>query len=117
MKTKLDRSAKSLMACDLTNGIINLFGETFLVAYFLQISNENIIQVSTFYIILYLILGVGSILLGNIIKSKPKKRVSIYRFGIIIKSIYILLIILFKNKISHYFIIFAIFYGIAEALY
>ena len=117
MKTKLDRSAKSLMACDLTNNIINLFGETFLVAYFLQISNENIIQVSTFYIILYLILGVGSILLGNIIKSKPKKRVSIYRFGIIIKSIYILLIILFKNKISHYFIIFAIFYGIAEALY
>ena len=115
MKTKLDRSAKSLMACDLTNNIINLFGETFLVAYFLQISNENIIQVSTFYIILYLILGVGSILLGNI--SKPKKRVSIYRFGIIIKSIYILLIILFKNKISHYFIIFAIFYGIAEALY
>lgn len=73
MKTKLDRSAKSLMACDLTNNIINLFGETFLVAYFLQISNENIIQVSTFYIILYLILGVGSILLGNIIKSKPKK--------------------------------------------
>ena len=117
MKTKLDRSAKSLMACDLTNNIINLFGETFLVAYFLQISNENIIQVSTFYIILYLILGVGCILLGNIIKSKPKKRVSIYRFGIIIKSIYILLIILFKNKISHYFIIFAIFYGIAEALY
>ncbi len=117
MKTKLDRSAKSLMACDLTNNIINLFGETFLVAYFLQISNENIIQVSTFYIILYLILGVGSILLGNIIKSKPKKRVSIYRFGIIIKSIYILLIILFKNKISRYFIIFAIFYGIAEALY
>lgn len=117
MKTKLDRSAKSLMACDLTNNIINLFGETFLVAYFLQISNENIIQVSTFYIILYLILGVGSILLGNIIKSKPKKRVSIYRFGIIIKSIYILLIILFKNKISHCFIIFAIFYGIAEALY
>ncbi len=117
MKTKLDRSAKSLMACDLTNNIINLFGETFLVAYFLQISNENIIQVSTFYIILYLILGVGSILLGNIIKSKPKKRVSIYRFGIIIKSIYILLIVLFKNKISRYFIIFAIFYGIAEALY
>ena len=117
MKTKLDRSAKSLMVCDLTNGIINLFGETFLIAYFLQISNENIIQVSTFYIILYLLLGVGNILLGNIIKSKPKKRVSIYRFGIIVKSIYILLIVLFKDKISQYFIIFAIFYGIAEALY
>ena len=117
MKTKLDRSAKSLMACDLTNGIINLFGETFLVAYFLQISNENIIQVSTYYIILYSLLGIGNILLGNIIKSKPTKRGSIYRLAIIIKSFYILLIVLFKNKISQYFIIFAIFYGIAESLY
>lgn len=117
MKTKLDRSSIALMACDLTNSIINLFGETFLVAYFLQISNENIVQVSTFYIILYSLLGIGNILLGNIIKSKPQKRVTIYRFGIIIKSIYILLIVLFKQKISQHFIIFAIFYGIAEALY
>ena len=35
MKSKLDKSAKSLMACDLTNSVINLFGETFLVAYFI----------------------------------------------------------------------------------
>lgn len=117
MKSKLDKSAKSLMICDLTNSIVSLFGETFLVAYFLQISNENIIQVSIFYIILYTLLGIGSILLGNIIKSKPQKRVVIYRFGIIVKSIYILLIVLFKEEISQYFIAFAIFYGIAEALY
>lgn len=117
MKNKLDKSAKSLMACDLTNSVVNLFGETFLIAYFLQISNENIIQVSIFYIILYALLGIGSILLGNIIKSKPQRRVTIYRFGIIVKSIYILLIVLFKEIISQYFIVFAIFYGIAEALY
>lgn len=117
MKSKLDKSAKSLMACDLTNSVVNLFGETFLVAYFLQISNENIIQVSIFYIILYTLLGIGNILLGNIIKSKPQKRVVIYRFGIIVKSIYILLIVLFKEEIRQYFIVFAIFYGIAEVLY
>ena len=111
MKSKLDKSAKSLMACDLTNSVVNLFGETFLVAYFLQISNENIIQVSIFYIILYTLLGIGSILLGNIIKSKPQKRVVIYRVGIIVKSIYILLIVLFKEDIRQYFIVFAIFYS------
>lgn len=117
MKSRLDKSARSLMACDLTNSVVSLFGETFLVAYFLQISNENIIKVSIFYIILYSLLGLGNILLGYIIKSKPQKRVVIYRFGIIVKSIYILLIALFKEKISKYFIIFAIFYGIAETLY
>ena len=46
---KLDKSSKALMTCDLTNSIISLFGETFLVAYFLQVSNENIVQVSIYY--------------------------------------------------------------------
>lgn len=117
MKNKLDKSSKALMLCDLTNSIVSLFGETFLVAYFLQISNENIVQVSIYYIIIYSILGLGNILLGNIMKSNPKNRVTIYRIGIIIKSIYILLMVLFKENTSQYFIIFAIFYGIAEALY
>lgn len=114
---RLDKSAKALMVCDLTNTIVSLFGETFLVAYFLQISNENIVQVSTYYIMIYALLGLGSIFLGNIIKSNAKNRVIIYRVGIIVKSIYILLMVLFKEKINQYFVIFAIFYGIAEALY
>lgn len=117
MKDKLDKSSKALMTCDLTNSIVSLFGETFLVAYFLQISNENIVQVSIFYIILYSLLALGSFALGNIMKSKPQKRIIIYRLGIIIKSIYILLIVIFKEKISEYFILVAIFYGIAESLY
>lgn len=29
---KIDKSAKALMTCDLTNSIVSLFGETFLVA-------------------------------------------------------------------------------------
>lgn len=113
----LNKSSKALMICDLTNSIVSLFGETFLIAYFLQISNENIVQVSMFYMILYSLLAFGSFALGNIMKSNPFKRVIIYRFGIIIKSIYILLIVLFKEKISEYFIFVAIFYGIAESLY
>lgn len=117
MKNKLDKSSVSLMTCDLINTIISLFGETFLVAYFLQISNENIVQVSTYYIIVYALLGLGNVLLGNILKSNPKNRVILYRISIIVKSIYILLIVLFKEDISQYFIIFAISYGMAEALY
>ncbi len=117
MKNKIDKSARALMTCDLTNSIVSLFGETFLVAYFLQISNENIVQVSIYYIILYALLALGSFLLGSVMKSKPQKRVIIYRFGIVIKSVYILLIVLFKEKINQYFIVVAIFYGIAESLY
>lgn len=114
---KLDKSARALMTCDLINTIVNLFGETFLVAYFLQVSNENIIQVSIYYIIVYSLFGIGNILQGNILKRNPKNRVTTYRLGIIVMSIYILLIVLFKEKISDYFILVAVFYGVAGALY
>ena len=105
---KLDKSSKALMTCDLINSIISLFGETFLVAYFLQVSNENIVQISIYYIIIYTLLGIGSLVLGNLMKSKPSKRINIYRVGIIVKSIFILLIVLFKENINQYFMIFAI---------
>lgn len=117
MKNKLDKSSKSLMTCDLINSIVNLFGETFLIAYFLQVTNENIVQVSIYYIIVYSLLSIGNFMQGNILKSKPQKRVVVYRFGIIVRSIFILLIVLLKEKISDYFIVIAVFYGIAAALY
>lgn len=117
MANKLDKSSKSLMACDLINSIVNLFGETFLVAYFLQVTNENIIQVSIYYIIVYFLFGMGNFLQGNVLKSKPQKRVTMYRFGIVVMSIYILSIALLKENISDYFVCIAIFYGIAGALY
>lgn len=105
------------MICDLTNSIISLFGDTFLVAYFLQVSNENIVQVSIYYIIIYTLLGIASLVLGNLMKRMPSKRIIIYRVGIIVKSIFVLLIVLLKENINQYFMIFAIFYGITEALY
>lgn len=117
MKNKLNKNTKVLMSCDLINNIVSLFGDTFLVAYFLQISNENIVQVSMWYIVVYSLLGLGSLILGYFIKKHPKQIVNIYKIGIAIKSIYILSILLINQNINQYFILIAMFYGIAEALY
>ena len=117
MNNKLNTSAKALISCDLINDVVKLFGDTFLVAYFLQVSNENIVQVSLYYIIVYALLGLGHILLGKTLKKHTKGRINIYRIGIIVKSIFVLLIVLLKNNINSYYIGIAIFYGISEALY
>ena len=117
MKNKLDKSSKSLMACDLINSIVNLFGDTFLIAYFLQVTNENIVQVAIYYIIVYSLFAIGNFLQGSILKRKPKNRVDIYRIGIIVKSIFILLIVLFKEKINDYYVLVALLYGIGGTLY
>ena len=59
----------------------------------------------------------GHIALGKTLKKHPKGRINIYRTGIIVKSIFVLFIVLLKNNISSYYISIAIFYGISEALY
>lgn len=117
MEEKLDKSSKALMICDLTNGIVRLFGATFLVAYLLQVSNQNITQTAIYYAIVYSLLVLGSIPVGKIAKIAPEKRVILYRVGIIVKSLYILSIVLFKDDLSENYIYVAIFFGISEALY
>ena len=62
MNNKLSKSAKCLMASDLIYTLTALFLETFLVAYFLKVTNDSIIQISIFYIIIYSLLGIGNVL-------------------------------------------------------
>ena len=62
MKNKISKSAKCLMASDLIYTLTALFLETFLVAYFLKVTNDSIIQISIFYIIIYSLLGIGNVL-------------------------------------------------------
>lgn len=116
-KKKLSKSAKCLIISDLIYTITALFAETFLIAYFLKITNENIIQIALYYIIVKGLNGIGLILIGRFIKGKPTVRTKILSLGIIIRAIFILFIVLLGNNLSSYFVIVAIFCGISETLY
>ena len=114
---KLNKSAKCLIMSDLIYTITALFAETFLVAYFLKITNENIVQIALYYIIVKSLMGIGLILMGNFIKGKPNIRTKILSLGIVVRAIFILFIVILENKLSNYFVIVAIFCGISETLY
>lgn len=113
----LNKSAKYLIASDLIYAITSLFAETFLVAYLFKITNENITQISIYYITVQSIMGIGQILLGGIIKNKPNLKKQILSLGIIFRAIFILCIALLGSKIQTEFIIVAIFCGISETFY
>lgn len=53
MDNKISKSAKFLMTSDLIYTLTALFLETFLVAYFLKVTNDSIIQFQSFYILIY----------------------------------------------------------------
>lgn len=114
-KERLTNSAKSLMTCEIINSIIDLFLSTFLVAYLLNITNENISYVAIYYIIDYFVTAICMYILGFFIK---KYNISnIYRIGIFLKCIFVIIIVLLKHNIRNYLIFIAIILGISETTY
>lgn len=116
-KGRLGKNSIFLIASDLIYTITAIFAETFLVAYLLKITNDNITQVSLYYMIINFIHAIGSILIGKFIKDKKYNKTKILSLGIIIRAIFILFIVLLGNQLSNMFIIVAIFCGISETLY
>lgn len=116
-KQKLPKNAKLLIANDLIYTLTALFIETFLVAYFLKVTNDSIIEVSIFYIIMYLLLGCGNLLIGKVVKIKTNYRNKIMSIGIVLRAVFILFIVILKENIAVYFPIVAIVYGISEVFY
>lgn len=116
-KEKLEKNAILLIISDLIYTITALFAETFLVAYLLKINNENITQVSIYYMIINILHLFGSILIGKFIKNKKYSKTKILSIGVIIRAIFILFIVLLGNRLTDLFIIVAIFCGISETLY
>ena len=95
--------------------IITIFLGPFLTAYFIKISVESIVDLSIYYIFSYIILGVGSIIIAAIIKSKFQ--VGMFRIGVITNFIYILVILILRENIVNHLGIIAILYGISSASY
>lgn len=116
-KGKLGKNAILLITSDLIYTITALFSETFLVAYLLKITNDNITQVSLYYMLINFIHAIGSIFIGKFIKDEKYDKTKILSLGIIIRAIFILFIVLLGDKLSNMFIIVAIFCGISETLY
>lgn len=117
MEKKIGKSAKFLIVSDLFYSLTSIFSSTFLVAYFLKITNESIGKIAIYYIIVFFLLSSGNVLLGSIIKKYPSKAKIIMCSGMVVRALFILSIVILGDKISDYYVWIAIFYAIGESLY
>ena len=117
MDKRISKSAKLLMASDLIYTLTAVFIETFLVAYFLKVTNDNITTISIYYIVIYFLLTIGIILMGKVIKKVPTKIKHIMSCGIVARALFILFIVLLADKISTNYILIAVIYAFSEILY
>lgn len=116
-KEKIGKNGILLISSDLIYTITALFADTFLVAYLLKITNENIIQVSIYYMIINALHALGSIIIGKYIKDEKYSKTKILSLGVILRAIFILFIVLLGSELSNLFVIVAVFCGISETLY
>lgn len=110
---KLNKIAKILILDQSIGRIISIFLDTFLAAYFYKISEQNILYLSVYNIIGWIVATIGAFLVANIVKRRDK--VKLYRFGIFVKALYIFMIILLGEKIINYVYLIGIMYGISTA--
>lgn len=106
---------KVLFGLKLFKSILQSFVDSFLVLYFLTLSNSNIIPLATYKIVAMFVVFITIFLLRNICKSKY--RIHLLRIGIILDFVYFLSLIILKEKVINYIYVVGILYGLEEGVY
>lgn len=113
--TKLNQNCRILIAINTIHSVIDLFINTFLVAYFLHLTNNNIIPTSLFYIFNYSVLGCFFVIIGQYVKCGNK--LLIYRLSFIINAALLLMVIYLKEDITRFIWFLGFISGVEKALF
>lgn len=106
---------KVLFSLRILKNILISFADSFLVLYFLQVSDNNILPLGIYNLVSVITIYSVILLVRNFAKSKH--RVNLMRIGIILDFIYFLSIILLRDKIIDYIYLVGLLYGLEEGFY
>lgn len=106
---------KVLFGLRILKNILTTFVDSFLVMYFLDISDSNIVPLGIYKIVGVIAIYIVIFLTRNFAKSKH--RVDLMRIGIILDFIYFLTIVLLKEKVIDYIYLIGLLYGLEEGFY
>ena len=112
---KCPSEENTLIGIQAIREVIEIFSGPFLTTYFIKTSMDTIGQISVYNIFVYFILMVATASVCHIIKRKYK--IEIFRLSVILNFVYILMIIILKEKVLEHLGILAVIYGISVATY
>lgn len=98
-----------------TKRIMDIFLGPFLTTYFIKTSTESVVDLSKYYIFAFIIMAFTCFLVAKIIKNKFK--IGMFRIGVILNSVYIISIIILRERIIHHLLLMAALYGISCGSY
>lgn len=111
----MSKNYQTLFSLRLLKSIIGIFTSNFLVLYFLELNNQNILPLGIYYIVVYLTIFLTIFFVRNICKTK--KRIYLLRIGILLNFVYFLLLAILKEKIISYVWLIGLIYGLEEGFY
>ena len=111
----LSRNYKVLFSLRLLKSILTNFVDVFLVLYFINVSNNNILPLGIYKLVAMVTVWLVAFLLRNFCKSK--NRIWLMRIGIVMYFIYFLSIILLKEQVVNYIYLIGFLYGLEEGFY
>ena len=115
MKKKIKTEQNIIIIMDAIKKIMTIFLGPFLTAYFISTSTNSILNIAIYYIFTYATMALSTLVVAAL--AEKRNRIKIFRIGIIVNFIYILIIILLKEKIINYLPIISILYGISASCY
>lgn len=115
MKKKIKSEQNTIIIMDAIKKIMTIFLGPFLTAYFISTSTNSILNISIYYIFTYATMALSTLVVA--VLAEKRNRIKMFRAGIILNFIYILIIILLKEKIINYLPIISILYGISASCY
>ena len=108
MKKKIKSEQNIIIIMDAIKKIMTIFLGPFLTAYFISTSTNSILNIAIYYIFTYATMALSTLVVAAL--AEKRNRIKIFRIGIILNFIYILIII-------NYLPIISILYGISASCY
>ena len=112
---KKNRNIIGLTGACLINNILYMFLNTFMVAYFITLTNYDYRLISIYYALSFVGILLTFLVCAKTIKNKSQ--LGIFRSGIVLYCVYILMVALLKEKITTYYAPLGFFYGIVQGLF
>ncbi len=106
---------KVLFSLRTLKNILNSFVDSFLVLYFLDVSDSNILPLGIYKLVAIIAIYGVIFLTKNFAKSKH--RANLMRIGIVLDFAYFLTIILLRDKVVNYIYLVGLLYGLEEGFY
>ncbi len=111
----LSKNYKVLFSLRLLKSILTNFVDVFLVLYFVNVSNNNILTLGIYKLVAVITIWLVIFIFKNYCKSK--NRSYLMKIGILMYFIYFLFIILLREQVTSYIYVLGFLYGLEEGFY